>query len=123
MDGVNFKQIDQYPLSCVETFSEELQIALRENLTRICHGVDQASRDRAIFRYPATLKVFWDRYSNKPATTKTGMLGELLAHVVILKLFPYFDVVSPFFNMEEKKHKKRVRPSTLRAGQNQCVDQ
>lgn len=106
MDGVSFKQIDQYALCCIETFSEELQTALRENLTRICHGVDQASRDRAIFKYPATLKAFWDRYTNKPETTKTGMLSELLAHVVILKLFPNFDVVSPFFNMEEKSIRK-----------------
>lgn len=106
MDGVSFKQIDQCSLCCIETFSEELQTALRENLTRICHGVDQASRDRAIFKYPATLKTFWDRYTNKPETTKTGMLGELLAHVVILKLFPNFDVVSPFFNMEEKSIRK-----------------
>jgi hypothetical protein len=34
------------------------------------------------------------------------MLGELLSHVVILKLFPDFDVVSPFFNMEEKSIRK-----------------
>jgi hypothetical protein len=106
MNGVIFKQIDQYALCCIEDFSEELKLALRNNLTRICHGIDQASRDRAIYRYPATLRAFWDRYSAKPAATKTGMLGELLAHVVILRLFPDFDVISPFFNMEEKSIRK-----------------
>ncbi len=34
------------------------------------------------------------------------MLGELLSHVIILKLFPNFEVVSPFFNMEEKSIRK-----------------
>ena len=34
------------------------------------------------------------------------MLGELLSHVIILHLFPNFDVVSPFFNMEEKSIRK-----------------
>lgn len=106
MDGVIFKTIDKSTLCCVENLSQELQDALRENLTRICHGVDQASRDRAIFKYPATIKEFWSRYSTKPDMTKIGMLGELLAHVVILKFFPDFDVVSPFFNMEEKSIRK-----------------
>lgn len=107
MDGVTFKQVDQYALCCVESFSDELKLALRENLTRICHGADQASKDRAIYKYPATIKHFWnERYSRKPWETRIGMLGELLSHVIILKLFPNFDVVSPFFNMEEKSIRK-----------------
>lgn len=106
MDGVSFKQVGQYALCCIEYLSDELKDALRGNLTRICHGVDLASRGRAIHKYPATLRSFWDRYSKKPPKTKIGMLGELLSHVVILKLFPSFDVVSPFFNMEEKSIRK-----------------
>lgn len=107
MDGVSFKQVDRYALCCVEDFSEELKQALRDNLTRICHGADQASKDRAIYRYPATIKHFWEqRYSKKAWETRIGMLGELLSHVIILKLIPDFDVVSPFFNMEEKSIRK-----------------
>ncbi|MFC6689919.1 hypothetical protein ACFQD2_01105 [Pseudomonas lini] len=107
MDGVSFKQVDQYALCCVENFSDELKLALRENLTRICHGADQASKDRAIYKYSATIKHFWnERYSKKTWETRIGMLGELLSHVIILKLFPNFDVVSPFFNMEEKSIRK-----------------
>jgi hypothetical protein len=106
MDGVSFIKRDLYVLCCIEAISPDLQAALRENLTRICHGEDQASRDRAIFKYPATLTAFWDRYSSKPKNTRIGMLGELLAHVVILKLLPEFNVVSPFFNMEEKSIRK-----------------
>lgn len=106
MDGVSFKQVDQYALCCIEHLSDELKGALRKNLTRICHGVDQASRDRAMYKYPATLRAFWDRYSGKTRKTQVGMLGELLSHVVILELFPSFDVVSPFFNLEEKSIRK-----------------
>lgn len=107
MDGVSFNQVDQYALCCVENFSDELKQALRENLTRICHGADQASKDRAMYKYPATIRHFWnERYSTKPWETRIGMLGELLSHVIILKLFPDFDVVSPFFNMEEKSIRK-----------------
>jgi hypothetical protein len=70
MDGVSFKRVDQYALCCVEYSSDELKNALRENLTRICHGVDQVSRDRAIYKHPATLRAFWDRYSGKASKTK-----------------------------------------------------
>ena len=77
MDGVSFKQVDQYDLCCVENFSDELKLTLRENLTRICHGADQASKDRAIYKYPATIKHFWnERYSKKTWGTRIGMLGE-----------------------------------------------
>jgi len=98
MDGVSFKQVDQYALCCVEDFSEELKLALRENLTRICHGADQASKDRAIYKYPATIRHFWnERYCKKPWETRIGMLGELLSHVIILKLLnrPWFSRHSP----------------------------
>lgn len=107
MDGVSFNRVGQHALCCVENFSDELKQALKENLTRICHGADQASKDRVMYKYPATIKHFWnERYSTKPWETRIGMLGELLSHVIILKLFPDFDVVSPFFNMEEKSIRK-----------------
>lgn len=106
INGVSFKLNDRYAMCCIEDFSDDLKNALKENLSRICHGADQASRDRVIFKYPATLKVFLDRYCSKSWETKIGMMGELLSHVIILKLFPKFDVVSPFFNMEEKSIKK-----------------
>jgi hypothetical protein len=106
MDGVIFKQAGQYAICCVDNLSDELKTALRDNLTRICHGADLASRNMVIFKYKATLKSFWDRYSTKDLNTRTGMLGELLAHVIILKKLDSFDVVSPFFNMEEKHIRK-----------------
>ncbi len=85
MDGVTFKQAGQYAMCCIENLSDELITALRDNLTRICHGADLGSRNMVIFKYEATLKSFWDRYSTKDLNTRTGMLGELLAHVIILK--------------------------------------
>ncbi|MFA0998391.1 MULTISPECIES: hypothetical protein [Pseudomonas syringae group] len=138
MDGVSFKQVDQYAMCCIEHLSDELKVALRQNLTRICHGVDQASRDRALYKYPATLRAFWDRYAGKTRKTQVGMLGELLSHVVILELFPSFDVVSPFFNMEEKSIRKgfdlllyesssnevwitEVKSGGMRAGKTPCT--
>lgn len=106
MDGVIFKQTGQYAVCCVEYFSDELKTTIRDNLTRICHGANLASRNSIMFKYAATLKSFWDRYSTKDVKTRVGMLGELLAHVIILKKLDTFDVISPFFNMEEKHIRK-----------------
>lgn len=106
MDGVYFKEFDGYALCCVESFSDELKGVIRENLSRICHGVQQAKRGREMYKYATTIKTFWDRYSTKAPLTKKGMLGELLSHVILLNLFPRFEVVSPFFNLEERNIKK-----------------
>jgi len=106
MDGVIFKQVGHYAICCIEDLSNELKAALRDNLAQICHGADLAGRNMAMFKYKATLNAFWDRYSTKDLNTRTGMLGELLAHIIILKKFDSFDVISPFFNMEEKHIRK-----------------
>jgi len=84
---------------CVEDFSDELKFALRENLTRICHGADQASKDRAIYKYPATIRHFWnERYCKKPWETRIGMLGDPTApERVVLRLFK-----PPFFPAPDK---------------------
>ncbi len=106
MEGVYFKERDGYALCCVENFSDELRKSIKENLSRICHGAQQASRGREMYKYNTTIKTFWERYNSKPALTKKGMLGELLSHVILLNLFPRFEVVSPFFNLEERNIKK-----------------
>lgn len=106
MDGLSFKKFDGYALCCVDDFSNDLKNSIKENLSRICHGAQQASRAKEMYKYDNTIKTFWDRYNTKAAATKKGMLGELLSHVIILNLFPRFEVVSPFFNLEERNIKK-----------------
>ncbi len=106
VDGVFFEEFEQFALCCVENFSDELKESLRQNLSRICYGANQASRERNMYKYAATISAFWERYSSKADLTKKGMLGELLSHVIILEMFPRFEVVSPFFNLEERNIKK-----------------
>ncbi|MGF6486532.1 hypothetical protein [Pseudomonas frederiksbergensis] len=106
MDGVTFKAVDEYAMCCVERLSHEFTEAIKENLSQICHGAQKSSRGKEMYKYGETIKGFWERYSSKPDNTKIGMLGELLAHIVILKFFPEFEVVSAFFNLEERSIKK-----------------
>lgn len=114
MDGVTFKQAGQYAMCCIENLSDELITALRDNLTRICHGADLGSRNMVIFKYEATLKSFWDRYSTKDLNTRTGMLGELLAHVIILKKTRQFRCGFSILQHGRKAHSKGFRPRSLR---------
>lgn len=106
MDGVTFNTIDEYAICCVEKLSNELKDAIRENLSRICHGAHKSTRPREMYKYGQTINGFWERYTSKPDKTKIGMLGELLGHVIILKFIPEFEVVSAFFNLEERSIKK-----------------
>ncbi|NVZ16940.1 Hachiman antiphage defense system protein HamA [Pseudomonas sp. IPO3775] len=106
MIGVIFNTVDEYAMCCVERLSDELKETIKENLSLICHGAQKVSRGKEMYKYGETIKGFWERYSSKPANTKTGMLGELLAHVIILKFFPDFEVASAFFNLEERSIKK-----------------
>lgn len=93
-------------LAChVEDVSDDLKSAIRSRLTSICHG-ENTSDASLIYSYTETLKEFCKRYDRKSAEIKKGMIGELLAHIIIAKTFPEFKIASPYFNMEEGSVKK-----------------
>ncbi len=53
-----------------------------------------------------TLDNFLKRYDSKPESTKKGIIGELLTHVLLLHFVDQFAAVSPLFNLEEESIKK-----------------
>lgn len=61
-------------------------MALRDNLSGICCGGDQASRGQGACKHAAFIQVYWGGCSCKTGKTKTVVLGELLFHVAVLKL-------------------------------------
>ncbi|MED5238818.1 MAG: hypothetical protein VX379_04495 [Pseudomonadota bacterium] len=106
MDGLSLINDEGYLIVHVDFLSEEIKESIRKNLTYICHGYDQADSGRIMFNYKNTLKNFLERYTKKSKSTQIGMIGELLSHVLILELMESFEVVSSFFNLEEKSIKK-----------------
>ncbi|MFC1467279.1 hypothetical protein ACFLQY_01115 [Verrucomicrobiota bacterium] len=106
IDGVNFKQGEGYATCHIDEFSEELESCLRSHLATICHGDHLASRGLKSYTYESTLIIFCERYENKTDETKKGMIGELLCHVLFSEYFPEYEIISPFFNMEEKSIRK-----------------
>lgn len=109
IDGVSFERHNNYAICHVEFLSDNLKELIRSNLSTICHGSyisDSDYADTPLFSYEVTLASFLERYNNKADNTKKGMIGEFLSHILITELFDEFDVVSAFFNLEEKSIKK-----------------
>lgn len=106
MDGVICTKRKKYCLFEIEDFSDELKNAIREQFANICHGSIYAGSKRKMYSYKSTVKDFIKRYEEKKETTKKGMIGELLVHLLVKTYFNEYEIVSPFFNMEERSIKK-----------------
>lgn len=90
----------------VEDFTDELKKLISRNLAAICHGFKSVQRDSSLYSYNNTVKEFVKRYKPKSPDIKKGMIGELLAHVLIKELIANLKPATPFFNMEENSIKK-----------------
>lgn len=108
MDGVWVQESTskQSILFVVSSLSDELKALIRGNLSSICYGAARAARGTEPYSYKNTLSAFMERYESKALKTKMGMMGELLAHVLLLQHKSDMLPVTPFFNMEEKSIKK-----------------
>ena len=106
--GINKEDHDNYVLYFIENISDELKQEIRNRLATICYGVEQTQSNCGIYSYEETVKDFIHRYKtqkDKSESRKKGMIGELLAHI-ILELEGKYSTASPFFNMEESSFKK-----------------
>lgn len=104
--GINIQKEDGYVLCCIDDFSDQLKAMIKAELNHICHGKAQVDEDtKSFFSYENTLKVFMERYSEKDANTKKGMMGELIAHLIIDKVLD-LQRIGIFFNKEEGSIKK-----------------
>lgn len=108
MDGVWVQESTSKKsiLFVVSSLSDELKALTRTNLSSICYGAARAARGTAPYSYKNTLGAFLERYESKSLKTKMGMMGELLAHVLLLQHKADMLPVTPFFNLEEKSIKK-----------------
>lgn len=107
LDGISVESDLNYAICHVEFLSDDIKALIRRNLSEICHGSYISDHvGQSLFSYQTTLSSFIDRYRSKPNLTKMGMIGELVSHILITEVFDGFEVVSPFFNLEEKSIKK-----------------
>jgi hypothetical protein len=106
IDGLHIEKDGSQMVVFVERFSKELQDLIRNQLAGIFHGFSEVDDLPDFYSYPQTLQSFLDRYNTKSDKTQKGMIGELLAHVLIGALFKKLDCLSVFKNKEERSIKK-----------------
>lgn len=106
MDGLTYEISGNSSLAFVHTFSDEMKTALKDQLAEICYGRKLAAENATFYSFKATLRQFMERYASKRSKTQTGMIGELLTHLLIRELHPDLEPTSIFFNKEEKNIKK-----------------
>ena len=107
LQGILFEKSETGSLCfTIDCISDELKDVIRERLSEICHGAAKASRNTVLYSYKRTLEAFFQKFDTKSTNTQTGMIGELLAHVLFLHFENEFRAASPYFNMEEDSIKK-----------------
>lgn len=102
------RQIDNpnCTLYIIDNFSDELKEIIRSQLKGIWSGFAEADSLPEFYSYKFTLQSFLERYNPKDPKTKKGMIGELLAHILINQTDNNLTSLSILKNKEEKSIKK-----------------
>ena len=100
------KKISKCHTYIVEDFNDELKGLIKKDLVSICHGPYRAKYQKKYYNYKKTIREFLKICRKMDAKKKMGLVAELLAHVLIRKMYKKFSPISLFFNMEEKSMKK-----------------
>ncbi|KNY30556.1 hypothetical protein [Pseudobacteroides cellulosolvens] len=106
MDGVKINKSDNCYKVRITKLTDDLKQLIREKLTNICYGSVRAKEDPNFYSYKSTLVNFFERYDDKFAKQKKGIIGELIAHVLLTNSFKQLNTASVFFNKEEKSMRK-----------------
>lgn len=104
---VTVERDDNITLCRINNFSERMKNCIKESLTVVCYGPNANIPDAAQkFTFDKTIKSFRERFNNKTPEMKKGMLGELLAHILINNYIDTLKVFSLYFNKEEANIRK-----------------
>ena len=64
ISGITNTNKNGYSIFWIDSFSDELKSIIKNRLSAICHGIDQASTDRKMYCYKKTLEEFVKRFAN-----------------------------------------------------------
>ncbi|WP_176132849.1 Hachiman antiphage defense system protein HamA [Hymenobacter sp. CRA2] len=95
-----------FTLCYVEDFCIEFKREIRNCLAKLFSGAANVNDNSTLFTYKWTVKEFLERYNGKDLKTKKGMIGELLAHILINKHHLLLKTVSILANKEERSIRK-----------------
>ncbi|GAA4204888.1 hypothetical protein GCM10022289_23550 [Pedobacter jeongneungensis] len=106
LSGLSFVKENNSFYCRIDVLSDELKQKIREQLGSVWSGFANIEDLPEIYSYRRTLESFLDRYRSKSEETQKGMIGELLAHILIPEEFPQFHSLSVLKNKEERSIKK-----------------
>jgi hypothetical protein len=95
-----------YSIFYVDSFSVALKKIIRKQLQGIYNGFALIDSVPEFYSYKNTLKSFLDRYNDKTDKIKKGMIGELLAHILLNQQKNNLTSLSILKNKEERSIKK-----------------
>ena len=101
INGIDIKKSDKNTVICkITSFTNELKQIIIDEVASIARG-----KNGAFFSHNAVLREMLEICDNNQNRIK-GMIGELLAHLLINKEFENFVPLSCLMNLEEKSFKK-----------------
>lgn len=107
INGIRLVNENEYSIFYVDSFSDELKDLIRYNLQSVCNGFSDVQDDLfSFFSYQNTLKFFFETYDTKKESIRKGIIGELLAHLLIPKYHNNLKSTSILKNFEENQIKK-----------------
>lgn len=106
LKGVKIIEKQNYSIFYINSFSDEFKQIIRDQLQGIWSGFAEADSLQEFYSYKNTLTWFLERYNPKSEDTKKGMIGELLAHILLNYQDNKLTSLSILKNKEEKSIKK-----------------
>ncbi len=90
----------------VTDLTDDLKGYIRDHLSHLCYGASFVEGSPDYYSFTRTVREFLERFDKKPDTTKVGMIGELLTHLLAPEVYTDLSTASLFFNKEERSIKK-----------------
>jgi hypothetical protein len=106
INGIKIIEKPKYSIFYIESLSDDFKEIIRTQLKGIWNGFAEADSLPRFYSYKNTLKEFIDRYNSKSSNIKKGMIGELIAHLILNNQDNGLSTLSILKNKEEKSIKK-----------------
>lgn len=106
INGIKIIEKQKNSIFYIESISDELKQIIRSQLKGIWNGFAEADSLPRFYSYKNTLTEFIDRYNSKSSSIKKGMIGELIAHLILNHQDNGLSSLSILKNKEEKSIKK-----------------
>ncbi|WP_223151125.1 hypothetical protein, partial [Flavobacterium sp. GP15] len=103
---VRILEKSKYSIFYIDNFSDDFKEIIRKQLQGVWSGFSEADSLPEFYSYKKTLTSFLERYDPKSEDIKKGMIGELLAHILLNHQDNKLTSLSILKNKEEKSIKK-----------------